>query len=620
MATRWFVMGCFSLLVLIGGLASAEEIRTWTDSTGKFKIEAKFVAESGGKVTLENAAGKRFEIPLEKLSSADQKVVADLNTTRENPFAPVEANPFQQQAGTGAAPTVDIDWSNVPELNPAPVSREWNPNLGGIAAPVDEVAYRPIPTPKKTDFFEKFKGIELNEAAERALIGYVHEDRREKTLKHRFLLADLKLGKLLTYNVDDLEHTMAPLALSDDGVTALMRRNDFGFGKSNILEVWRFSGDGIKRELSWEPHADANGGNKDIKWGAFLDKEKAVTVSDGGKVVLWNIKSAQPLWQFAIKGGCVPGLSRDRKYLAFVREKDIGILDLQAGEVLVARSLGDTAWPSLRISPNGNRLACIDHSRLRVFDGATGDLILDTPKREFPSGGFYFVDDNHLLVGDKILFNIPNQLKAWTYDGLGASVPYGNRVLLFSGGGPGLLMVESLPQTSVIEAMTAALKQPDFWALQEGTTVNIKVDEITDAAERERVKKSLTEKAEAMGFKVGENGTIDLIASVEESDKKKEVKYGRGFSPFGPGTIYKVKEFKSRLRFEVAGQVAWEQGANNIPGMLNLRDGQSVEKALKEHEKPNYAWFDRVELPKVLPKPSAKNTLGTTKVTSAGLR
>jgi formylglycine-generating enzyme required for sulfatase activity len=44
--------------------------RQWTDSTGKFKVEAEFVEFKDGAVRLKKASGSTFTIPFEKLSQA----------------------------------------------------------------------------------------------------------------------------------------------------------------------------------------------------------------------------------------------------------------------------------------------------------------------------------------------------------------------------------------------------------------------------------------------------------------------------------------------------------------------------------------------------------------------
>ena len=65
--------------------------RTWTDSSGQFNIEGEFVASSGGVVTLKADSGKTIQIPLEKLSKADQDFIEKVNkpARKENPFVEV---------------------------------------------------------------------------------------------------------------------------------------------------------------------------------------------------------------------------------------------------------------------------------------------------------------------------------------------------------------------------------------------------------------------------------------------------------------------------------------------------------------------------------------------------
>lgn len=54
------------------------QLRTWTDSTGKHKIEAKLLESAGGQVKLQRADGKLVTLPHEKLSTADQEYLRGL--------------------------------------------------------------------------------------------------------------------------------------------------------------------------------------------------------------------------------------------------------------------------------------------------------------------------------------------------------------------------------------------------------------------------------------------------------------------------------------------------------------------------------------------------------------
>jgi hypothetical protein len=61
--------------------------RWWTDSTGKFRIEATFLSLKDGNVKLMRVDGKSVKIPLEKLAEKDQQLVAELTKPPpDNPF------------------------------------------------------------------------------------------------------------------------------------------------------------------------------------------------------------------------------------------------------------------------------------------------------------------------------------------------------------------------------------------------------------------------------------------------------------------------------------------------------------------------------------------------------
>lgn len=52
-------------------------VRTWTDSTGQFKIDAEFAGYAAGTVKLKKADGSIITLPMEKLSQEDQDWIRD---------------------------------------------------------------------------------------------------------------------------------------------------------------------------------------------------------------------------------------------------------------------------------------------------------------------------------------------------------------------------------------------------------------------------------------------------------------------------------------------------------------------------------------------------------------
>ena len=78
-AYRFLVASCVIVVLVLASLRGARaEMRTWSDATGKFKIDAEYVELAAGKVKLKTKDGKTMTIPMEKLSPADRKFVNDL--------------------------------------------------------------------------------------------------------------------------------------------------------------------------------------------------------------------------------------------------------------------------------------------------------------------------------------------------------------------------------------------------------------------------------------------------------------------------------------------------------------------------------------------------------------
>lgn len=59
------------------GSTPEDEVRTWRDRTGKFKVEAEFAGVVDGKVQLKRKDGEIVLVPLDRLSDEDQKFISD---------------------------------------------------------------------------------------------------------------------------------------------------------------------------------------------------------------------------------------------------------------------------------------------------------------------------------------------------------------------------------------------------------------------------------------------------------------------------------------------------------------------------------------------------------------
>lgn len=93
-----------ALLVVATGVAICAE-RTWTDSTGKFSVDAEFVRGEGDFVVLKKSDGEELRVPRAKLSDQDREFLDSLANAAPNADASASS---QDDQGAIAKLTTDF--------------------------------------------------------------------------------------------------------------------------------------------------------------------------------------------------------------------------------------------------------------------------------------------------------------------------------------------------------------------------------------------------------------------------------------------------------------------------------------------------------------------------------
>lgn len=115
-----FVRVALSVLLVAGALsyATAEEagaasgLRKWSDASGKFSVQAEFVALQEGMVQLKKADGSTISVALERLSPEDQKAaqaLADKATPGGVELKYDDGRPAGKQSFPGGGQTVQFE-------------------------------------------------------------------------------------------------------------------------------------------------------------------------------------------------------------------------------------------------------------------------------------------------------------------------------------------------------------------------------------------------------------------------------------------------------------------------------------------------------------------------------
>ena len=630
-------------LLALGTLAAAE-LRQWSDATGKFKIKGKFVSLENGTVILEKEDGEEIEIELKKLSTADQKVANDLakakddapfktkTKTKDDPFKskmkpaqsgkpgrPGAPKTTAEPVDAGDTPVIKVDWSKADVITLAPPTDGWTVEVPKAELPDPGSKSKPITLPQKANFFEGMKGLVISRDLKRAVIGY-NMGNPQQGGTTRLLGIDLATGKAGGSVSASVQ--MVPLAIHDDSDQILMRRDEFGFGNLDRLEVWSMKSGKIEKLWICTPYEEVSGGPRDVMWAEFLDTEHLATASRGGKVAIWKYPEMEPICWFQ-SADSKPALSPDRKLIAYCTGDDVGLFDVEKRQVVAQQSTPmKLQWPQLAFSPSGKRLGCIAFDKVLMWDVASGKLEQSfAPTGIMIKDSIEFPDDNYLLGNGKFLIDMANQLKFWQYEGADQiRCINGTAFIAVSAGNnaPGALLTMQLPHAGAKDLLKKALTDPTLFVLRAGTTVKLDLNGIADATQRATVEQALTKRLATIDCKPGPAGTIDLVASVE-GPKDRELQY------HAAGT-YKTKEFFTKVKFVYQGQPAWESSGSNISFIISLKRGDNIENHLREREKPDYTFFDRVELPKFLQKPTAGQgpgrsvTLGQSTITTAGLK
>jgi hypothetical protein len=86
-------------------------VRTWSDASGKFTIEARLARQNSGNAFLERTDGKVVQVPIDRLSAADQTYLQEQAGSGGNPFANVveSDSPGSMSAGGGSS-NANVDY------------------------------------------------------------------------------------------------------------------------------------------------------------------------------------------------------------------------------------------------------------------------------------------------------------------------------------------------------------------------------------------------------------------------------------------------------------------------------------------------------------------------------
>ncbi|MCA8999067.1 MAG: hypothetical protein KDA80_18850, partial [Planctomycetaceae bacterium] len=406
-----------------------EQARKWVDKTGKHELQAKFLDLDGDTVLLEMEGGKRMKIKLDQLSFDDQKYAITARTKMvasgdSSPFKSVGDSPMpttpEKTSSGDEAKVINVRWTNARVMNPLLAPEEWS--LEPDPAPATEaIESNAIPLPVKRDFFEGLSGTTADAGAGLVCVAHTLDHGGQKNT--RVEVVDLKAGKVVRQAI--LDNLWAPLAVSDEGNTVVMRSNTFGFGGKERLAIWQMNADRTATPLrGWicgQPQA-RGGSAKDINWGAMVEGNRLVTLTGDGRLTIWDSEAGEPKAYMDMGSNAHATVSPGGKYILCGVGSALVVIEPARLRLVASLNIPEAEDQSAKVSvsPDGTRFAFGFGSNTHVYDFASARRLHEVVGIS-TFGDLAWADENHLLVGtgsSRSLINLEAGFLVWTYSGM----------------------------------------------------------------------------------------------------------------------------------------------------------------------------------------------------------
>jgi len=356
-------------------------LRTWSDASGKFKVEAEFIGLEGDKVQLKKANDQVISVPLSKLSTGDQDIAKILARPAPAAKMPEPENPFltiEERIGGLSAPAAltksepaparpvetpeaasepnappplvgrqtvgpkDLVSPTTPKLISLPASVPYRVRVPAPPAPIAVAPQTSYKTPReRSRKLEWFSGALLFDTANKQILAgvkggpfgseanYLHVERFH-----------LETGE--TRQPFELEGVAKLLDIDPSGTRLLTTPNDDRSGIRGF-DLWAIEGDSVthlsRTRRNWKDVA------KTFYWGNLVDANHLLVGDDEG-ITLWKLPEATHLWSCKVSGS-TRALTHDHKIVAAAKADRIYFLNSLTGEVLgILNGLG--AWANER--------------------------------------------------------------------------------------------------------------------------------------------------------------------------------------------------------------------------------------------------------------------------------
>ncbi|WP_436715725.1 SHD1 domain-containing protein [Roseiconus lacunae] len=596
-------------------------VYNWKDKSGQFSVKAAVLDNDrdANTVTLYRLdTNAEITVPIDKLSEVDQRRLEKILGN-----APLKITP---------PPPVEVFRTGTLSMS---AGWQTETKLGGVSAdpPTVEVA---VPSGgavfPKLDFWDNLLSVYpigssagWMAAATGSGSGHGKDD-----FPGRLVWATIADGKVR--KVQSIPHGEILVAV-DPASQKVLTVGSSDDSKSTLC-VWSASPktDKAKPIVRWISHKDSWSGNP---FAEFVGPNLVIHRWGDSQYVVWDIEAKTAVYEVKQESffDAPPVISPGKRYLALPEDKAVRLINAADGMTLATLPIEGGRTSAVAFDARGENLAVLTNNQLAIWQLGSSS---EPSRYNASSVGSPFgqklawVDETSLLVDGKTLFDLDRELPIWNYTPAFAEVVRGSgfREVTKVASGRfcyGVQLRERDFQAFVIGAVElpgdgvrdtiARVDRDKLWTLEAGSNVMI---ETNCGSYNAAARSGLEAAARACGWIVQPSATIVIKAEMGRS-KQQTVTYEQIGG--GQSQSVTVAPYYSNVVVMDGDTRLWSTGTSSggAPSFMWVKKDESIQSRVRETEKPDPEFFQRVEFPGKILHPRYQGGFGTSTYGKRGL-
>ena len=652
-------------------LRRLDPVRTWKSKGGKFKVTAALAELSEDSVTLRKEDGKTVKVPIEKLSSADQKFLKKYAARKKRIDA---QNAWIAKPDSSKFSEVKISLSDAIRAGNSGPPLRLTPNSVAMADPTSEpIDVGEITLARAT--MMKAPAILLNHSGSHALLW--SQDRMTRRNAANLTVVDLVAGKRLG-GVSIRQEDAVPLDISPNGRRLITVQGQM---HKNRIDIWEISSDKFTHLVGWSVKMGSSGdskkdsnlvqdltmritgssegdsdakddssnqlspddfqdkvrdalgsgmdldsmmgssffGGESFELARFIDDDHIVTATNGPIALVWQISPLKVIRKIHTRASSSPiakpfALSPDRKSLYVLGGQRIRSFDLLSGKMTGITPADQKFYDHglMAISPDGSRLLIDARKHVQIVnsDGIVEDEFAKSYHGfDLPT----WLDNRFYAVKsalDTMVIDTKYRIPIWRYKtGFDQPTIDRNANLWFVLGRHNTASKLFNYHIPHADATANLPEDPEsLLVLKPGDRVRLSFD--GSGGSQSEMRRILTEKMKARGVEVDDNGDIEINISIR--------KHTNTTTYETIGTLEKrsetvtTKSTSYTMSVIKDGRTVYSDSvaSGGAPPMVSVREGQSIQSAMPKGSGANASVVERLQFPKSIPMKPPLNEIG----------